>query len=242
VTVRSLAVLAAAIALVAGCPMPASFTTPRTIPQGKVAHAIGVEWVALDAMDERTDRNYDGDTRDQGEVRNAHSVFPFAFPAYVYRLGLSDSMDVGVKGSALPAAVVDLKVQLLRSDLVDVAMDPSVEVTLAEYLSLPVIVGLNLDPRFIVFAGPRFTYGFLLRPTDGRGPSDLGPGGTSPASTVTGGLVGGGAGFRLALGGVCVVPEIHWQRGVFGNRGVEVTNAAIGLVFGDGQPDCGGGT
>jgi len=128
-------ILGFAALLLSGCHANL-YSTPRTVPTGETQHIV-----AVDVED------YSG------------------IPAMVYtvRRGLADRVDMGFTASTTLG--LDLKINAVRTEYFDLAIDPSVS---AGFLAigyagagffnaaLPVIMGLNLHPRMtlVAQAGP----------------------------------------------------------------------------------------
>lgn len=211
----------------AGCPMPSMWTTPRTIPQGMSTHTIGVETLAFVGREE-ADLNEDGDTADAFEDSGV-VVAPFVFPAYIFRMGLGDTFDLGLKGSTGGAFIADFKWQLIKTPAFDMALDPSVQVSIINYVALPLMMALNMGEPFSIYFGPRATWVFILGADD---------------STVAGGIaVGGTLGFRIAAGNhFTIYPEVNWLRSLAADSNGHMATIGLGFSFGTGQPDYGPGS
>jgi len=204
--------------LLAGCPTPSSWTTPRTLPEGESTHTIGLEWFTFKGA--REDLNGDGDTRDAFE--SGTYTLPFVFPAYVFRTGLADIMDLGVKASLAGDAVVDFKLQAVRSEFFDLAFDPSLQIGFVSYAALPVLFGINAGEFFQVTLSPRLTYGYAVDDDT-----------TDPIDGV---FYGGSVGLRIApTDRLAILPEINILER-FDTEGAIIT-AGLGISFGRGQPD-----
>ncbi len=90
-----------------GCPDPETLGTPRTIPRGQIAHTV-----ALTAIGSRDNGAFGGT-----------SAFSPSLPTYMFRLGLADRVDVGLRLSRLTSLGADAKINFLRGPL-DLALDP----------------------------------------------------------------------------------------------------------------------
>lgn len=130
-----LGILGLAILMLSGCHANL-YSTPRTVPTGKTQHIVAVD------------------------VEDYSSI-----PAMVYiaRRGLADRVDMGFTVSSTLG--LDLKINAVRTEYFDLAVDPSVS---AAFISMgvgghefftaavPVIMGLNLHQRMtlVAQAGP----------------------------------------------------------------------------------------
>lgn len=226
-TRSELALVALSLFGLAGCPMTSTWTSPRTTPDGTVSHTIGVETMGI-VDKEAQDLNADGDTADAFE--DSGTVFaPFVFPAYIFRIGLGDRFDLGLKGSTAGTLQADFKFQIIKTPAFDLALDPSVQLSLINYASLPVLFGINLGESFSIYLGPRATWVFVF---------------TKGETTVASGFaVGGTVGFRISPSrSFSLYPEITWFRSLDADANGSLATVGIGFSFGSGQPDYGPGS
>lgn len=142
----------------AGCAMPAHVRSPRTLEAGKVEAAIGFQRSHLDLSLGGADVLEIDDT----------TVTPMT-PTVAFRLGLSDTLELGVRGSTFSAGF-ELTAQILESRHFDLAVGVDagwhpVPTVPAEHvpedrsgmtLAIPVLAGLNLfeDLTLIGLAAP----------------------------------------------------------------------------------------
>jgi hypothetical protein len=124
-----------------GCPNPHTYSPPRTLPKGKTSHAFALEVYEL---------------RTESDQRRMPSG-----PTYVYRRGLSDEIDGGIRAVNATSFGADLKYNFLRSD-VDLAIDPGFQWQFLQVddtdsmfamLDLPLLIGLNLAPELTIDLG-----------------------------------------------------------------------------------------
>lgn len=211
----------------AGCPMTSTWTTARTTPPGTSTHTIGIETLAIVDKEAR-DLNGDEDTADAFEDEG--TVFaPFVFPAYIFRIGLTDRFDLGLKGSTAGTLQADFKWQIVKTPAFDLALDPAVQLSLINYVSLPVVFAINTGESFSIYLGPRATWVFVF---------------TDDETTTAGGFaVGGTVGFRISPSrSFSLYPEITWFRSLDPDANGSLATVGIGFSFGSGQPEYGPGS
>jgi hypothetical protein len=219
-----------AVAALAGCPVSSTWTTPRTIPEGTNLHTIGVDSFALVGRE--------GSAPSEGDEVLWYSgsgthVAPMVFPAYLFRIGLASRMDLGLKASTAGAIQADFKWQLVKTPAFDLALDPSIELSFVDYVSLPVLFGLNAGEGLTITLGPRATWLFV--PLGAEDATD---------QIFAGGLtVGGSLGFRIQLGPrLAVYPEMTWLHALKDQESGELVTLGLGFSFGSGHPDYGPGS
>ncbi len=215
------ALVAATPILLAGCPTPLTWTTPRTIPAGEVNHTVGLEVIRLTNLDDPIE----DETETAGLTLDLEAP-PVPFLAYLIRFGVSDEIDIGVKVSTSTSFAVDFKFQVVREDVFDLALDPGIQTTvlLLNYLNFPILMGFNLGDIATITLAPRVSYLTSL---------DEDFGGIL--------LYGGTAGVRLGVtDGFAVIPQVDISR-PFDQRAAWILNQVtfgIGFSFGD-QPQYG---
>lgn len=136
------------------------YVTPRTVPTGKSTHTV-----ALDVPAYR----------------------PIPTLLYMARIGLADRVDIGIRAGG--DLKVDLKVNVLRSKYLDLAINPmgglsshtfiSIEDSLVWTFGVPFIVGLNLSsgatlmlqggPMLQRYKGYYINDGVMIHPVVGAG-------------------------------------------------------------------------
>jgi hypothetical protein len=150
--------LALAGALVA-CTGGHRYGVPRTLAPGAVAHHLSLDF----------GRNVIGTrcTQELASESPAHCTDvidpdPEPIPAYEVRIGLANRLELGAGVAADTSGQVDLKVQVLRTPGLDVALAPTVggalilprrfgaDVANARFALLPVLVGVRLGPLTLV--------------------------------------------------------------------------------------------
>lgn len=151
--------LVALAATLLGCPNPNTYGTPRTTPAGKLQHTIAAEVLHETAT---------YSTRAPGAVttfrETAKGTLPL-LPTYQLRVGLAERVDVGARLSNVGGLGTDVKWNFVRSELVDLAIDPGLQARTvlawnqgtpggALLVNLPLMVGLNLARTVtVVFLG-----------------------------------------------------------------------------------------
>ncbi len=221
-------------ALLAGCPASMNWTTARTLPRGTVQHTIGVEEIGIIV---------DHDTR-AGCTVTATDACTYSgvgflgipFPAYQVRFGLADWGDLGLKVSATGLMSTDFKIQFLRSDALDLAVDPGIAWGyFVTYLQLPFLASLNLGQMATLTLGPRVTYMLTTASID------------TDSYYADGLLVGGMINFQIRpTPTFAITPGVDLQRlirvnGTSGDSGFWFVSFGIGFSFGGGA-DYGLGT
>ncbi len=154
---------------------------------------------------------------------------PFALPYYGMRIGLGDRVDVGFRIHSTLTLGFDMKLLLLESEGLDIALDPTFEYAWVwGYAYLPLLLGINLSDAVQVVLSGRVGYQLPLV-------SDLS---SSPFDTVLGTeqpLAGGGLGLYIeASRAFGVIPEVQVLRG-FGDTHPTIVSVSLGFTLGD-QP------
>lgn len=122
--------LLASLSLLAGCPSPNLYATPRTVPKGGVSHTFALEGVA----------------------RSSGSTLA-PLPVYELRLGVSRSVDLGFRAASFSTLGIDVKWNPVRGPL-DLAFDPGFQGTylgggaVLGQLSMPVVAGIKVNDWF----------------------------------------------------------------------------------------------
>jgi len=224
---RVLALSVLCLGFLAGCPMTSTWTSPRTTPVGTSSHTIGVETLGILGKDAQ-DLNADGDTADAFEGEGT-VIAPFIFPAYIFRIGLGERFDLGLKGSTGGTLQADFKVQFIKTPAFDLAIDPAIQLSLINYASLPLMFAINTGEAFSFYFGPRASFVWVF---------------TGDDTTVAGGLaVGGTVGFRIAPShSFTLYPEVTWFKSLNKDANGSLATIGIGFSFGNGQPDYGPGS
>lgn len=210
------------VGVLTGCPSPSTYTTPRTIPPGKIMHSIVVE-----SMRSR----FDTDEEDR-------SLLPMA-PTYAIRVGLTDELDVGARLASSYAIGADLKYMLTKGTI-DLAVDPGGQITgfssssssssrssnedrlLLAYGYLPLLMGWNINPSISLVGSAGMMFGTYSR--DAR-----------EGDFVQ--VIHQGSFARLGLGvdvrissKIAVHPEVTWLKAIDGHQSTIISG--LGVNFG----------
>lgn len=168
--------------LLAGCPNPNMYQTPRTTPAGRFQHAIALEAVRLSA-DVPTTGPTDPQTGQPTVTTKEESVTLPMAPSYQMRIGLHDQVDLGLRIANLSSAGADVKWNFLRTETFDLAVDPGIQGTYfsvgsgnAEssttliYGHFPIIMGINVSESVTIVptVGATFTSVDAALSADGR--------------------------------------------------------------------------
>jgi hypothetical protein len=140
--------LVGSLAGLAGCPNPNSYTTPRTLPPGKVQLQVAAEVLGT---------QFSVNDGPQQEI-----VLPM-LPTVGARIGALEGFDVGVRLQNLDSLALDGKVRLLKGRI-DLAVDPGVQGFYSNvnggggagvmYVHLPLLVGWNVSRSVSIVASP----------------------------------------------------------------------------------------
>lgn len=224
---RSAGLSAAALGslLLLGCPASQNWTTARTIEEGSVQHTVGVEFlgIAFDDPDCDIDPMSTACTEDLGFIA-------IPLPAYAIRFGVSDLLDIGGKFSASGTIGFDFKLQLVRSDAFDLAIDPGLSfISTVTYWNLPILISLNFGQSVTLTLAPKASY-LLVLAGDAGGDEFL----------LDGLFLGGGANFQFRAGkSVAITPGFDWQTLVTEADGrLSFFSFGLGVSFG-GMPQFG---
>jgi hypothetical protein len=145
----------------AGCPNPNIYGTPRTIPKGEVSHTVALE---VYAVEEPTKLD---DEEDAGSTWLIPTV-----PSYTLRWGLAERVDLGLRLSSAALLGVDTKVNFLRTDVLDLAIDPGVQGYYlggdfwATYAHLPLLTGLNVTDSVTILVTAGYSGGWTTTDDD----------------------------------------------------------------------------
>lgn len=218
---RPLIGLALIGAFTTGCPSPSIYGTARTIPRGTIQHTLAAEAVGAAGS---------GTT----------FVYP-TLPTYQMRIGLSDSVDLGLRLGNLTLPGLDVKINIVRGAF-DLSLVPGVQAIYAAvgdvgggivYLNLPLVLGFNLSRNFSLIATPGVAYGVGGASS---GSSRSSSGSSSPDSYRGSGFIprlGVGANVRLNST-FSIQPEFTGYYST--DTSALLFTAGIGFLFGA-QPD-----
>jgi hypothetical protein len=228
------AVVSLGLAVVlAGCPNPNTYTTPRTLDPGKVQWQVSPELIGVNY------KTTNGSTDANGNLikTNTSSVWPM-LPSLGARIGVADGLEIGLRMPNLEPFAGDVKIRLMKGR-VDVALDPGLQLYFASvngagfaalYLHAPVLVGINFSEKVSLVLSPGLA---LAENTAGT----TFPTGVAGSSVATGFMARLGAGFDFRLGRrFSIHPEVTVARQFTGSTDLLLCVAGIGFNFGA-QPD-----
>jgi len=139
-----------ALPALTGCPSPNIYGTPRTVAPGETTHTFAFEA-----------NHYSGDY-----PLTTSRLEPSMPVTYMLRAGMAEQIDVGVRLGSLSSIGADVKGNFLRSKMVDLAVNPAVQMLplLGDhghgmvYTEVPLLVGINFSRSATLVASPGFTY------------------------------------------------------------------------------------
>ncbi len=205
-----------------GCPASQSWTTARAVEPGRPQHTVGLEWLGV-----VVEQDCDPDVESCPEYLDGFFFYPF--PAYAIRFGLSDRIDMAIKASMSGSMGFDLKLQLVRSEVFDFAIDPGYSFfgPFIGYLNLPLLASLNLGPTTTITLAPKASYIVPLQ---------------DDVDLVDGFFLGTGANLQIRVSdSFAITPGVDWSVFVTGGDAVEAVqylSFGVGFSFG-GMPDYG---
>jgi hypothetical protein len=196
-----LGAIGVAAALCTGCPNPQIYGTPRTTPVGKVQHTVAAEGFGYSIKYPNPTTTSNGVTVTR---ENASGTLP-NFPTYALRVGVADTVDIGVRVSNLTSVGADVKWNFIKGDTFDMAAVPGFQVfhigsssggTTAGYTqfyaNLPLVFGINLSDAMTIVPTAGITYGL-------NSASVVSDDNSSAASSVDGIMLRGGLGFNFRI-------------------------------------------
>ncbi|MBI2897217.1 MAG: hypothetical protein HYY06_26910 [Deltaproteobacteria bacterium] len=202
-----------------GCPSSQTWTTARTVPAGSVQHTAGVEFIGLN-VDDPDCVDAEGD-----DVCDSIGFVAVPFPGYIARIGVADMLDLGFKASTAGSFGADFKIQLVRTDAFDLAIDPGFSMPFVfafTYINMPVLFSLNFGEMTTLTLYPKASYWVVFN-------EDI-------DTAANGFFVGGGANFQIRVSDrFAITPGFEWTRSVAGmDEGEAITffNFGVGFSFG----------
>lgn len=195
-------VVAAAIGmcvLAVGCSNGQAFTTARTIEPETAQHSLGLE--IFIRRDPRCGTSTGGVTTP--ECAN----YPIPWPSYVLRQGIAPALDYGLRFAVSGALGADLKLQFLRTQPIDLAIDPGITLSGANIaFNMQLLVSINLGSAITLTLAPRGSY---LWPVLG-----------SFVGAEDGALIGAGANVQFRLSPIlALMPTFQWERRIYSPTG-----------------------
>jgi hypothetical protein len=209
--------------LLCGCPDPNTYTTPRTLPRGRVQGLIAPEGIAV---------VYPTRAPSGGTASPQNVILP-APPTLGLRVGGADNLDVGVRLDQLQAFAFDFKLRLFQGRF-DAAIDPGAQVCFLdqELLGhLPLLLAWNVAESVSLVVAPGLMFASGATSTTQFGSLFVMDGVSAPG---TFGRVGGGVNLRLG-NNFALQPEVTGVQ-QFGVAGPLVLLAGVGILIGA-QPD-----
>jgi hypothetical protein len=215
--------MTACAASLCGCPNPNTYGTPRTLPPGKVQIVASLEGVGIS---ETTGTNAAGD-------KVTTSAYDPTFPSVGVRIGLADSVDLGLKIAQLSSLGADVKLNFLRSRWFDMAVDPGVQGAYLSaggtslgifYFNVPLLLGINFTHSTTLVLTPGFTYLLATASTTDTSGTSSYVSGSAPLARF-------GVGFNFRVGSVLSIqPEITGLKG-FNNSDATLWNFGVGFAI-----------
>lgn len=205
-----------------GCPSQALLQSAATVPTGKIQHQLGLEWFSV-----RYRRVSPATPGVPTTSTPSTYELPVALPFYGGRVGLAEHFDIGFRASAALTLGFDLKLQVIDTDAIDVAIAPNFQFAWVwSWMQLPLLVGLNLSDAVQIQLSGRI--GYLIPMQEGlTGIDEL-----DRAFGDRGGFAGGGLGLYIRLGDrVGLAPEVQILRGL-GAAEPTLLSVSVGITFG----------
>lgn len=220
------ALLFASSMMLLGCPSSQTWTTARTVPAGSVQHTAGVEWIGL-VVEDPSCTEADGDVCDLGFVA-------VPFPGYIARIGVADMLDMGFKVSTTATFGADFKIQLVRSDGFDLAIDPGFSMPFIfafTSLNMPILFSLNFGEMMTLTLYPKASYWVVFD--------------DEYDNAASGFFAGAGMNFQIRISDrFAIAPGFEWTKALAGlEEGESLTffNFGVGFSFGSfpeyGEPE-----
>jgi hypothetical protein len=204
--------------LLLGCPASQTWTTARTVPAGTVQHTAGVEFVGLTWECPESSSGTSSCVQPLGFVA-------VPFPAYVARIGVADPLDIGLKASSSGSFGLDFKIQVVRTKVFDLALDPGITTPFIfsfMYVNLPIYASLNFGEMLTLTFYPKVSYWLVFQ--------------DEVETAIDGFFYGGGANFQIRISErFALTPGFEWARSAqeYAAEGtVTFLNFGIGFTFG----------
>ncbi len=194
-----LGAMGVAAALCTGCPNPQIYGTPRTTPVGRVQHTLAAEGLGYSI--EYPKRTVNGT---DATPPSASGTLP-NLPTYQLRVGVADTVDVGVRVANMTSLGADVKWNFIKGDTFDMAAVPGFQVFHISgssggavagytqfYANLPLVFGINVSDAVTIVPTAGITYGL-------NSASVVSSDESSAASSVDGIMLRGGLGFNFRI-------------------------------------------
>lgn len=219
--------------LLAGCPNPNTYTTPRTLHPRQVQWQLAPEVIGVDYAA----RYGSTDARGNLVKTNVSSVWPM-LPTFGARIGVAEGLEIGLRAPNLEPLAGDVKIRLLKGRL-DVALDPGFQFYYGSAngsgfavvsLQAPVFFGINLSEDVSLVVSPGLVY------ADNTA-SVVVASGVTGSSTAEGFMARLGMGFDFRVDRkLAIHPEVTFVRQFTGSQDLLLCVGGIGFNFGA-QPD-----
>lgn len=194
-----LGAIGVAAALCTGCPNPQIYGTPRTTPVGKIQHTFAAEGFGYSIK--YPSQTVGGVTTtpasDSGTLPN--------LPTYQLRVGVADTVDIGVRVANMTSLGADVKWNFIKGDTFDMAAVPGFQVFHISssgggstagytqfYANLPLVFGINVSEAVTVVPTLGATYGL-------NSASVVSSDSSSAAASTDGLLLRAGLGFNFRI-------------------------------------------
>jgi len=184
------------LTLLAGCSNSQTFTTARTIEPATSQSSFGVEVFLL------------RDPRCATDSLTRCAGYPIPWPSWVYRMGLTRAIELGGRVSASGTLGGDLKLQLLRTAPLDLAIDPGITIAGGTiHFVMPALVSFNFGQVMTFTFIPKASYMVpVFEFVSGFAEDGL--------------LVGGGLNVQIRFTDhFALTPTFEWQRRVYSPSG-----------------------
>jgi hypothetical protein len=219
--------------LLAGCPNPNMYTTPRTLDPGQVEWQVAPEVIGVDYS-----AKYGSTDANGNPIKTkVSSVWPM-LPTFGARIGVAEGLEIGLRAPNMEPLAGDAKIRLHKGPL-DVALDPGLELYYGSangngfavvYLHAPVLFGINLSEKGSLVLSPGLVY--AANTASGAVPT-----GVTGSSTAEGFMARLGAGFDFRVSRkLAIHPEVTLVRQFTGSQDLLFCVGGIGFNFGA-QPD-----
>jgi hypothetical protein len=225
-------VIGVAAAVCTGCPNPQIYGTPRTTPVGRVQHTVAAEGFAYSIK--YPSQTVGGVTStpasDSGTLPN--------LPTYQLRVGVADTVDIGVRIANMSSIGADVKWNFIKGDVFDMAAVPGFQVFhigsssngatagyTQFYANLPLVLGINVSEAVTIVPTLGATYGL-------NSASVVSDDGSSAAASVDGLMLRGGLGFNFRISPkFAMQPELTMLKFLNKSEDASVTLFLFGLGF-----------
>lgn len=211
--------VAAVSLLLAACPQASMHQSAETLDEGEFQAGAGFEMTQIES-----------ELSGSGFIDLGEDPFPMAYA--LFRWGVAEHIDLGLRASATLTTTFDAKLQLADTEEVDIAVAPAVQFAWAWTIGyLPVLIGFHLgDVAELVLSG-RVGYQLFVDDFESEIEDELGDDGA---------ILGAGFAVYVRLDErLAIVPEMTLLE-VLRSERVRTIAGGIAVVFGD-QPDHGSG-